>query len=214
MKFKKYYYIKVILEKVVCLFLLLIFLPFFIIIALLIKLTSKGKVLFKQERIGQNGKVFNIYKFRTMIEGAEKTGSKNYSFDGDPRVTRIGKILRNTSIDELPQLLNIIKGEMSIIGPRPVLTYFPWKFEEYTNEQLQRFILKPGVTGLAQINGRKQVEWEKRIKFDIEYVKHYSFALDIKIIIKTITQVLKMENNINTIETVSNKKKDVSNNNV
>ena len=107
----------------------------YLITAVLIKLTSKGPVLFKQDRIGKNGKVFKILKFRSMKVNAEKTGSGVYSGKGDPRVTKIGRFIRATSIDELPQLINILKGDMALIGPRPPLTYHPWKWEEYTDEQ-------------------------------------------------------------------------------
>lgn len=118
-----------------------------LVVALLVKIDSKGPALFKQERLGKDGKPFWIYKFRSMVVGAEKTGSGVYSGKNDARVTKIGKILRATSIDELPQLINILKGEMSFIGPRPALTYHPWKFEEYTEEQKKMFAVRPGVTG-------------------------------------------------------------------
>ena len=177
--------------------------PILLIVSLAIKIDSKGPVIFKQERIGKDGKVFKIYKFRSMVVGAEKMGTGVYSKKGDNRVTRVGKFIRMTSIDELPQLVNILKGEMSFIGPRPVLTYHPWKYEEYTPEQLKRFEVRPGVTGLAQIHGRKQVEWEKRIKYDVEYVEKLSLWLDIKIFFITIYKVLLMKDNVNTIETTS-----------
>src|SRR5690606_6203871 len=119
-------------------------------------------IIFKQERLGENGKTFKIWKFRTMVIDAEKYGV--YEAKHDSRVTRIGKILRKLSIDELPQLVNIIKGDMSIIGPRPALTYHPWTLEEYTNYQKKRMNVRPGVTGYAQIHGRKNVEWNERIK--------------------------------------------------
>ena len=177
--------------------------PILLIVSLAIKIDSKGPVIFKQERIGKDGKAFKIYKFRSMVVGAEKMGTGVYSKKGDNRVTRVGKFIRMTSIDELPQLVNILKGEMSFIGPRPVLTYHPWKYEEYTPEQLKRFEVRPGVTGLAQIHGRKQVEWEKRIKYDVEYVEKLSLWLDIKIFFITIYKVLLMKDNVNTIETTS-----------
>lgn len=113
-----------------------------------------------------------------------------------------------TSIDELPQLVNILKGEMSVIGPRPVLTYHPWKYEEYTEEQLKRFNVRPGVTGWAQIHGRKDVEWNERIKLDVFYVDNISFILDLKIFLKTIIQVLSMKDNVNIGETAINKQKE------
>ena len=178
--------------------------PILLIVAILIKLESKGPAIFKQERIGVNGKVFNIYKFRSMCVGAEKMGSGQYSFKGDSRVTRIGKIIRTLSIDELPQLVNIIKGDMSLIGPRPVLTYHPWKFNEYSNEQKKRFTVRPGVTGLAQINGRKALDWNERIKFDIYYTENLSLLLDIDIFFKTIIKIICASNNENTKETIIN----------
>ena len=128
----------------------------YLIIAIIIKATSKGPVLFKQERIGKDGKVFKILKFRSMKVGAEKTGSGVYSGKGDPRVTKIGKFIRATSIDELPQLINILKGDMALIGPRPPLTYHPWKWEEYTDEQRRMFEVRPGITGWAQTHGKKR----------------------------------------------------------
>lgn len=171
--------------------------PLLLAVSMLIKIDSRGPVIFRQKRIGRNGKVFEIYKFRSMCVGAEKTGSGVYSGKGDARVTRIGKILRATSIDELPQLLNILKGEMSFVGPRPPLTYHPWKYEEYTDFQKRMFEVRPGITGWAQVNGRKDVEWHKRIELNVWYVDHMSLLLDIKILFKTIFKVLKNEDNVN-----------------
>lgn len=172
-----------------------------LVVALLVKIDSKGPALFKQERLGKDGKPFWIYKFRSMVVGAEKTGSGVYSGKNDARVTKIGKILRATSIDELPQLINILKGEMSFIGPRPALTYHPWKFEEYTEEQKKMFAVRPGVTGWAQVNGRKEVEWPKRIEMNVWYVEHMSFLLDVKIFFKTILKVFTNADNVNSTET-------------
>ena len=172
-----------------------------LVLALLVKIDSKGPALFKQERLGKDGKPFWIYKFRSMVVGAEKTGSGVYSGKNDARVTKIGKILRATSIDELPQLINILKGEMSFIGPRPALTYHPWKFEEYTEEQKKMFAVRPGVTGWAQVNGRKEVEWPKRIEMNVWYVEHMSFLLDVKIFFKTILKVFTNADNVNSTET-------------
>lgn len=172
-----------------------------LVVALLVKIDSKGPALFKQERLGKDGKPFWIYKFRSMVVGAEKTGSGVYSGKNDARVTKIGKILRATSIDELPQLINILKGEMSFIGPRPALTYHPWKFEEYTEEQKKMFAVRPGVTGWAQVNGRKEVEWPKRIEMNVWYVEHMSFLLDVKIFSKTILKVFTNADNVNSTET-------------
>ncbi|MBR2336579.1 MAG: sugar transferase [Clostridia bacterium] len=176
-----------------------------LIIALLIKIDSKGPVIFKQQRIGKNGKVFNIYKFRSMCVGAEKKGSGVYSGKGDARVTKIGRILRATSLDEIPQFFNLLKGDMSFIGPRPPLTYHPWKWEEYTDEQKRMFEVRPGITGWAQVNGRKDVEWNRRIELNVWYVDHVSLWLDIKIIFKTIGKVFSNADNANTKETVVKK---------
>jgi lipopolysaccharide/colanic/teichoic acid biosynthesis glycosyltransferase len=175
--------------------------PVMILTAIAVKLESEGPTIFKQERLGLNGKVFNMYKFRSMYLGSEKDGV--YETKGDKRVTISGKIIRKTSIDELPQFINIIKGDMSLIGPRPVLTYHPWSLEEYSSEQLKRFRVRPGVTGWAQINGRKDVEWGKRIEYDVEYVDKQSFKFDIKILLKTIIKVFTMRDNVNIGETAS-----------
>jgi len=172
-----------------------------LIIALLIKHETKGPALFRQERLGLNGKVFTIYKFRSMIVGAEHQGSGVYSGKNDSRVTKMGKIVRATSIDELPQLINILKGEMSFIGPRPALTYHPWTLEEYTEEQKKMFAVRPGITGWAQVNGRKEVEWPRRIELNIWYVENMSFLLDLKILLKTVVKVLSNEDNVNSTET-------------
>lgn len=177
--------------------------PLLLAVSILIKIDSRGPVIFRQKRIGRNGKVFEIYKFRSMCVGAEKTGSGVYSEKGDARVTKIGKILRATSIDELPQLLNILKGEMSFVGPRPPLTYHPWKYEEYTDFQKRMFEVRPGITGWAQVNGRKDVEWHKRIELNIWYVDHMSLLLDIKIMFMTAFKVLTNADNENSGATVN-----------
>lgn len=177
--------------------------PLMLAVSILIKIDSRGPVIFRQKRIGRNGKVFEIYKFRSMCVGAEKTGSGVYSGKGDARVTRIGKILRATSIDELPQLLNILKGEMSFVGPRPPLTYHPWKYEEYTDFQKRMFEVRPGITGWAQVNGRKDVEWHKRIELNVWYVDHMSPLLDIKIMFMTAFKVLTNADNENSGATVN-----------
>lgn len=177
--------------------------PLMLAVSILIKIDSRGPVIFRQKRIGRNGKVFEIYKFRSMCVGAEKTGSGVYSGKGDTRVTRIGKILRTTSIDELPQLLNILKGEMSFVGPRPPLTYHPWKYEEYTDSQKRMFEVRPGITGWAQVNGRKDVEWHKRIELNVWYVDHMSLLLDIKIMFMTAFKVLTNADNENSGATVN-----------
>ena len=173
-----------------------------LVTALAVYLDSGSPVLFKQDRIGRKGKVFQMYKFRSMILNAEHTGSGVYSEADDDRVTRVGRFMRALSIDELPQLFNIMKGDMSLIGPRPPLTYHPWKYEQYTKEQLHMFDIRPGITGWAQINGRKAVEWHKRIELNNWYVDHVSFLLDCKILFITFFKVLSHANNVNSGSTV------------
>ncbi len=186
------------------LILLAILWPFLLIFSLMIVLDSPGSPLFKQKRIGKNGKIFTIYKFRTMCLGAEHTGSGVYSGSGDSRVTRVGRVFRATSIDELPQLINILIGEMSFVGPRPPLTYHPWPYEEYSEEQLHMFDVRPGITGWAQINGRKCVEWNERIRMNVWYINHLSIGLDLKILVSTVFKVLSNADNKNVGETVEN----------
>lgn len=177
--------------------------PIFLVAAIAVKLDSKGPVLFRQERIGKDGKVFRILKFRSMCVGAEHTGSGVYSGKGDKRVTKVGNFLRKTSIDELPQLINILKGDMSLIGPRPPLTYHPWPYEQYSEEQKRMFEVRPGITGWAQVNGRKEVEWHKRIQLNVWYVDHVSFWLDFKIFFMTIFKVFTNADNENIGATVA-----------
>lgn len=175
--------------------------PILALTALAVKLDSKGPVLFRQERLGRDGKIFRILKFRSMCTGAEKSGTGVYSFKGDSRVTRVGKILRATSIDELPQLINVIKGEMALIGPRPALTYHPWPFDQYTDHQRHMFDVLPGVTGWAQVNGRKEVPWPERIELNVHYVNNVSLAMDMKILFMTVFKVVTNANNNNVDQT-------------
>lgn len=184
--------------------LLFLWLPM-LIVALLVRLDSPGPALFRQKRLGLDGREYEMYKFRSMCVNAEHTGSGVYSGKGDSRVTRMGRILRATSIDELPQLINILKGDMSFIGPRPPLTYHPWPLEEYTPQQRRMFEVRPGITGWAQINGRKGVEWNRRIEMNVWYVDHVSFGLDMKILLATVGKVLSNADNENTGETVQKK---------
>lgn len=201
-RFFLYTYIKRFLDILVSAVALVVLSPLLLLLALLVRLTSEGPAIFKQKRIGKDGKVFEIYKFRSMCVGAEGQGSGVYSGKGDARVTKIGKILRATSLDELPQFVNILKGEMSFIGPRPPLTYHPWDYSEYTKEQLRMFEVRPGITGWAQVNGRKDVEWNRRIELNVWYVDHMSLWLDIKIMFMTVFKVLKNADNENTVATV------------
>ena len=173
-----------------------------ILIAIAIKIDSDGPVIFKQERIGKKGRVFKILKFRSMCVGAEKTGTGVYSGKGDARVTKVGSFIRRTSLDEIPQLFSVLKGDMSFIGPRPPLTYHPWNWDKYTVEQKIMFDVRPGITGWAQVNGRKEVEWNKRIELNVWYVDHVSLWLDIKIVFMTLFKVFTNANNENTGATV------------
>lgn len=190
-------------DIILSLLLIIMLSPIMVIFALLIKIESKGPIIFKQKRLGLNGKEFNIYKFRSMCINAENTGSGVYSGKNDTRVTKIGRIIRGTSIDELPQLVNILNNTMSFIGPRPPLTYHPWPIESYTKEQLHMFDVQPGITGWAQVNGRKEVEWNKRIKLNCWYVDNVSFWLDVKIFFMTVFKVCSNADNENSYETVA-----------
>ena len=188
-------YIKRILDFILSLLATIVLSPLFLVIAIIIKIDSRGPTFFLQERLGKDGKVFKIIKFRTMIPNAEKIGDGlKVKTESDNRITRIGKILRKTSLDELPQLINVIKGEMSIVGPRPPVTYHPHKYEEYREEQKIRIKVRPGITGLAQIRVRNSASWDERIKIDIEYVDKISFTMDIKIVLKTVVKVFKKDN--------------------
>ena len=188
-------FIKRLLDFILSLLALIVLSPVFLVISISIKVNSKGPVFFLQERLGKNGKVFKIIKFRTMIVNAEHIcdGLKIKS-ENDNRITKVGKILRKTSLDELPQLINVIKGDMSIVAPRPPVTYYPHKFDEYLEKQKKRFEVRPGITGLAQIRVRNSASWDERIEIDVEYVKKVTFTQDVIIILKTIMQVLKREN--------------------
>lgn len=175
---------------------LIVLSPLLILIAISIKLTSKGPVFFKQERLGLNGKVFKIIKFRTMVVNAEKIGDGlTVKSNNDNRITMVGKILRKTSLDELPQLLNVIIGQMSLVGPRPPVTYFPYKgIESYPDWARKRFEMRPGLTGLAQVTVRNSVSWDDRIILDNKYVDTFNLWLDIKILLKTFIKLFKSEN--------------------
>lgn len=189
---------------------LIVLSPLMLVVAIAIKIESEGPVLFKQTRLGKGGREFQIYKFRSMCEGAENMGTGQYSFAGDMRVTKVGRFIRATSIDELPQFINILKGEMSLVGFRPPLTYHPWKLEEYTDEQMRMFEVRPGITGWAQVHGRKHTEWHERISLNVYYVDHMSLLLDIKILFLTVFKVLKNEDNENVTVTVQGTAADIN----
>jgi undecaprenyl phosphate N,N'-diacetylbacillosamine 1-phosphate transferase len=164
--------------------------PLWLYVIIRIKTEDRGPVFFVQERVGRNGRLFRMYKFRSMVVGAEKKGLGVFVSTDDERITKIGKFIRKTSIDELPQLINVLKGEMSIVGPRPTLEY---QVERYNKEQKRRLLMKPGITGWAQINGRNNMTWPEKIELDLWYVDHWSIGLDLKIIGRTIWSVLKRE---------------------
>lgn len=187
MKKKSFYqkYIKRFLDLFLSLFAIILFSPLLIILALLIKIKIGSPVIFKQRRPGKNEEIFYLYKFRTMTEEKDKEG--NYLPD-DLRITKFGKFLRSTSLDELPELFNILRGNMSIVGPRPLLEeYLPY----YTEKERLRHSVRPGLTGLAQINGRNNISWELKFEIDLEYINSISFTNDLKIVIGTIIKTLK-----------------------
>lgn len=157
-----------------------------VIISVAIKVDSGGSVLFGQKRVGKNGQLFKTWKFRTMVEGAISKGLGYNVAKNDPRITKVGQILRNWGLDELPQLINVLKGEMSIVGPRPTLKY---QVDRYNDFQRKRLLVKPGITGSALIHGRNLLSWEERIKYDVWYVENRSLCLDLEIILKTIVVV-------------------------
>jgi lipopolysaccharide/colanic/teichoic acid biosynthesis glycosyltransferase len=161
---------------------LLVTSPLLAAAALLIKLESRGPVFYRQRRVGRGGEPFELWKLRTMVPGAEAMGAGIYVVDGDPRITRVGRRLRRFSLDELPNLVNVLKGEMAIVGPRPTVQE---QVDRYTERQRRRLEVKPGITGWAQVNGRTSLPWPERIELDVWYVEHRSLALDLRILART-----------------------------
>jgi len=147
-----------------------------------IRLESPGHPIYRQRRIGRDGEPFDLYKLRTMVHGAEHMGAGMAVNEGDSRITRVGAFLRRTSLDELPNLLNVLRGDMSIVGPRPTI---PVQVEQYTERQRRRLAVKPGITGWAQVNGRASLPWADRIELDLWYVEHQSLRLDLRILART-----------------------------
>ena len=162
--------------------------PLVAVLAVAIRLETPGAAFYTQTRAGKGGRPFTIYKLRTMVRGAESTGAGFAIQEGDDRITRVGHFLRRYSLDELPNLYNVVRGEMSIVGPRPTLMH---QVEQYTDHQRGRLTVKPGITGWAQINGRASLPWAERIELDIWYVEHRSIALDLRIIARTVGMVLR-----------------------
>ena len=179
------YFFKRLLDLVLSLLAIIVLSPVLLITALLVRSKLGSPVIFKQERPGKNEKIFTLYKFRTMTDEKDEEGNL---LPDEIRLTRFGKLLRSTSLDELPELFNILKGDMSIVGPRPLLvSYLPY----YTEKEKHRHDVRPGLTGLAQVKGRNYIAWDERFKIDVEYVENLSFVLDIKIIFETVLIVLK-----------------------
>lgn len=191
MKTNKYLTVKRIFDVAAAIVLLLVLAPFFLTAAILIKATSPGPVFFRQRRLGYGGNLFGIYKFRTMIDGAANTGSGLKTAENDLRITPVGFWLRRFSLDELPQLLNIVKGDMSFIGPRPVPESHS-QFQALSNPK--RLSLRPGITGWAQVSGRNELDWPQKIQKDIEYAENISFLFDLKILMKTFVYVFAGKN--------------------
>jgi exopolysaccharide biosynthesis polyprenyl glycosylphosphotransferase len=188
-------FIKYIFDLTVSLLALILLSPFLLLIALLIKLTSAGPVFYKQERVGLDGKEFTINKFRTMFHEAESKTGPVWAKAGDTRVTKIGRFLRRTSLDELPQLINVIRGDMSLVGPRPERLHFVQQFQHLIPKYSERHRVRSGLTGWAQVNGlRGQSPIEERTKYDIYYIEHWSLWFDLKIIILTLIAIIKGEN--------------------
>jgi lipopolysaccharide/colanic/teichoic acid biosynthesis glycosyltransferase len=157
--------------------------PLLAVAALLIKLESRGPVFYRQRRVGRHGQPFELWKLRTMVPGAESMGAGIYVVEGDPRITRTGRMLRRLSLDELPNLVNVLKGEMALVGPRPTVQE---QVDRYTERQRRRLEVRPGITGWAQVNGRTSLPWPERIELDVWYVEHRSLWLDVRILAKTV----------------------------
>lgn len=200
-KYGAYNFLKRIFDVVSASVLLVLLSPIFLVITIWVKLDSKGPAFFSHKRVGYKGEEIGIYKFRTMVSNAKEVFdnftpeqkaefAKNFKLDNDPRITKIGNFLRKSSLDELPQLINIIKGDMSVVGPRPVVTDELDKYGEYAEKFLS---VKPGLTGFWQANGRSDTTYEERVQMDMYYIDNRSFWFDIKIIFKTIISVIKKE---------------------
>lgn len=185
--------------------------PLWAIVAIAIKLDSKGPVLFGQDRLTKDGKVFKMYKFRSMVVDAEHSGTGLFNFSNDPRVTRVGRFLRDTSLDELPQLYNVFKGDISLVGPRPAVTYELGDYATLNKKYKKRFSVIGGITGLAQITGRNENSWDEKVTLDNQYIDLFQkqgFWLDIKILFKTVAKVFmrssiceeKLDENLNDKE--------------
>ena len=170
--------------------LVMIIIPVMIVIPIVIRLTSKGPAVFTQERMGKDGKVFKIYKFRTMLIPEESFDAHGNPLEPKQRITKVGAVLRKTSLDEIMQIFNVINGTMSFVGPRPTL---PYQSERYNERQKRRHEMRPGITGWAQVNGRNDLSWSEKLEYDVEYIEKFSLWFDIKIFLKTVAVVFKQD---------------------
>jgi lipopolysaccharide/colanic/teichoic acid biosynthesis glycosyltransferase len=189
--------IKRLSDIILSVFALLLLFPVLFIVSISIKIDSKGPILFKQKRLTKNGKVFEILKFRSMVLNAEKMGSGLYNFKNDTRVTKVGNFLRRTSLDELPQLINVLKGDMAIVGPRPSVLNEIGEYSELNSKYKKRYQMKAGITGLAQISGRNDLPWSIKIDYDNKYIdqfERFGIFIDIKIILLTFISIFKTKN--------------------
>lgn len=191
-----YLVVKRILDTIIACVMLIVISPILLIVAIAVRIDSKGPAIFKQDRIGKDFKPFKMYKFRSMVVNAQNMGTGVYAFAGDPRITKVGRIIRKTSLDELPQLWNIIKGDMAFVGPRaPVVGHFP-EWDELDDAYKRRFTILPGITGLAQVTGRNELPWDEKVKYDniyIDKIDKYGIFYDIKMWFMTFIRVFSMK---------------------
>lgn len=183
-------------DILICAVALIVLLPLWLVVAIAIKCDSKGPILFAQERRTKGGRLFKMYKFRSMVVNAESMGAGLFNYKDDPRVTKVGRLLRNSSLDELPQLWNVLKGDLSLVGPRPCVSYELGDFDTLNKKYKKRFEVRGGITGLAQIKGRNENSWDEKVTYDNIYIdefKKQGLLLDIKILIGTVAKVFKKQ---------------------